>query len=127
MTHSIVMENFEEDGIYTTTCDLVEVGSLNIMDFNNFKRMPEQRWYRSLHGNKAIAKIKQVVATSIDGVTEDVPDHFRDIYSNLYSSVNDVENMTKVSNDVEKSINHVDINDVMKVTPSVVKGAAGKL
>ena len=35
--------------------------------------------------------------------------------------------MTKVSNDVEKSINHVDINDVMKVTPSVVKGAAGKL
>ena len=56
MTHSIVMENFEEDGIYTTTCDLVEVGSLNIMDFNNFKRMPEQRWYRYLHGNKEIAK-----------------------------------------------------------------------
>ena len=56
ITHSIVMKNFEEDGIYTTTCDLVEVGSLNIMDFNNFKRMPEQRWYRSLHGNKAIAK-----------------------------------------------------------------------
>ena len=76
---------------------------------------------------RQLRKIKQVVATSIDGVTEDVPDHFRDIYSNLYSSVNDVENMTKVSNDVEKSINHVDINDVMKVTPSVVKGAAGKL
>ena len=35
ITHSIVMENFEEDGIYTTYCDLVEVGPLNIMDLNN--------------------------------------------------------------------------------------------
>ena len=34
ITHSIVMEDFEEDGIYTTTCDLVEVGQLNILDYN---------------------------------------------------------------------------------------------
>ena len=39
ITHSIVMKNFEEDGIYTTSCDLVEVGPLNIMDFNNLKRI----------------------------------------------------------------------------------------
>ena len=38
ITHSIVIEDFEEDGIYTTTCDLVEVGPLNIPDYNNFRR-----------------------------------------------------------------------------------------
>jgi hypothetical protein len=27
------------DGIYTTTCDLVEVGPLNIPDFNKFRRI----------------------------------------------------------------------------------------
>ena len=39
ITHSIVTEDFEEDGIYTTSCDLVEVGPLNIIDFNNFRRI----------------------------------------------------------------------------------------
>jgi hypothetical protein len=33
------MESFKEDGIYTTYCDLVEVGPLNTMDFNNFRRI----------------------------------------------------------------------------------------
>jgi hypothetical protein len=37
ITHSIVMDDFEEDGIYTTTCDLVEVGPLNIPDINKFR------------------------------------------------------------------------------------------
>jgi hypothetical protein len=32
------MEDFEEDGIYTTTCDLVEEGPLNIPDFK-FRRI----------------------------------------------------------------------------------------
>jgi hypothetical protein len=36
--YSIVMENFEEDGMYTTSCDLVEVGRpLKILD--NFRRI----------------------------------------------------------------------------------------
>ena len=39
ITHSIVIEDFEEDGIYTTYCDLVEVGPLNIIEFNNFRRI----------------------------------------------------------------------------------------
>ena len=34
--HSIVLENTEEDGIYTTSCDLVEIGPLNCPDVNNF-------------------------------------------------------------------------------------------
>ena len=39
ITHSIVIEDFEEDGIYTTTCDLVEVGPLNVPDYNLFRRI----------------------------------------------------------------------------------------
>jgi hypothetical protein len=39
--HSIALENKEEDGIYTTSCDLVETGPLNIPDFNNFNRIKE--------------------------------------------------------------------------------------
>jgi hypothetical protein len=37
MMHSIVLENTEEDGIYTTTCELVEIGPLNGPDIKNFE------------------------------------------------------------------------------------------
>ena len=76
---------------------------------------------------KAIRRTKQVVATSIDGVNENVPDHFKDIYGKLYNSVDDVENMTRVSSEVEEKITSLTIKDVMKVTPEVVKTAADKL
>ena len=39
ITHSIVIEDFEEDGIYTTSCDLVEVGPLSIPNFNKLRRI----------------------------------------------------------------------------------------
>ena len=35
--HSIVMENTEEDGMYTTTCELLEIGPLNGPDINNLE------------------------------------------------------------------------------------------
>ena len=35
--HSIVLESTEEDGIYTTTCELVEIGPLNGPDKNNIE------------------------------------------------------------------------------------------
>ena len=72
-------------------------------------------------------RTKQVVATSIDGVNDNVPDHFKDIYSKLYNSVDDVENMTRVSSEVEVKISNINLADVMKVTPEIVKSAADKL
>jgi hypothetical protein len=39
------MENFEEDGIYTAYCDLVEVGPLNIMDFKNISTQIASNWW----------------------------------------------------------------------------------
>ena len=35
--HSIAMENTEENGINTTTCELLEIGPLNGPDINNLE------------------------------------------------------------------------------------------
>ena len=53
---------------------------------------------------KQIRNTRQVAATTIDDVKENIPDHFRTIYSDLYNSVDDEENMAKVSSEVEKRI-----------------------
>ena len=39
--HSIVLENKEEDGTFTTYCDLIEIGPLNMPDSNNLKKIME--------------------------------------------------------------------------------------
>jgi hypothetical protein len=38
---SVVLEDMEEDGIYTTTCNLVEIGPLNIPKLNNLRKIKE--------------------------------------------------------------------------------------
>jgi hypothetical protein len=40
-SHSIVLEDIEEDGMFTTTCDLVEIGPLNIPKLNNLIKIKE--------------------------------------------------------------------------------------
>jgi hypothetical protein len=35
--HSFVLENTEKDGIYATTCELVEIGPLNGPDIKHFE------------------------------------------------------------------------------------------
>jgi type II secretory pathway component PulF len=72
-------------------------------------------------------KTKPSVATSIDNVTEDVPNQFMNIYKTLYNSVEDTENMARVSNKVEEEVNSHSIRDVNLVTPEIVKTAIGKL
>jgi hypothetical protein len=39
MSHSILLEEMEEDETFTTTCDLVEVGPLNIPKLNNLRKI----------------------------------------------------------------------------------------
>ena len=58
---------------------------------------------------------------------EDIPDHFKEIYSGLYNSVEDAENMAKVSHAVKLKVGEFSLQDVAKVTPKVVKEAASKL
>ena len=71
-----------------------------------------------------LRKTKPVVANSIDGVTENIPEHFRHIYSSLYNSVDDAENMVKVSAEVCERISGAELREVNKVTPEIVKKAA---
>jgi hypothetical protein len=87
-----------------------------------------------LNGNgdvfKEIKKIRQhkpTVATSMDKVNENIPNHFKEIYENLYISVDDREEMIELNNHVEANINHAQLYEVNKVTPEIVKNAAKNL
>ena len=76
---------------------------------------------------KSLRNTRQVVANTMDGVVEGIPEHFRTIYSDLYNSVEDRENMTRLSTDVEQRVGDFSLQDVAKVTPDLVKEAASKL
>ena len=41
ISHSIVLEETEEEGIFTTTCDLVEIGPLNIPKWNSLRKIKD--------------------------------------------------------------------------------------
>ena len=76
---------------------------------------------------KKLRKTKQAVANTIDGVNENISEHFKTLYSNLYNSVEDADNMTRVSIEVEDNIGEYSVDDVNKVTPEIVKEATKKL
>ena len=58
---------------------------------------------------------------------ENIPGHFKGIYSGLYNSVDDAEKMAKLSSEVEKRVGDFSLEDVSKVTTDIVKEAASKL
>ena len=76
---------------------------------------------------KSIRKRPQVVANSIDGVTSNIPDHFKGIYSKLYNSVDDAESMARLTCEIDSKIDKFSLTDVEKVTPRIVKEAIAKL
>ena len=76
---------------------------------------------------KSLRSTKQLVANSIDGVKDNIPNHFMKIYSKLYNSVDDAENMAKVSSEVETKVDGLSLNEVEKVTPEIIKAATAKL
>ena len=76
---------------------------------------------------KKLRKSKPVAATSMDGVKEDIPGHFKDIFSELYNSADDKEDLLKVLSDVEARVDQTSLLDVELVTPDIVKQAAKNL
>ena len=76
---------------------------------------------------KSLRKTKQKIATSMDGVKDDIKDHFRGIYEKLYNSANDSEELGKVQQEAETKVTAASLHDVEKVTPEIVKEAAHKL
>ena len=70
---------------------------------------------------KKLRRSKPVVATSMDGNKDDIPGHFKTIYSQLYNSVEDKEELLDLKENVENSININSLKDVERVTPDIVK------
>ena len=76
---------------------------------------------------KKLRKSKPVVATSMDGNKDDIPGHFREIFSEIYNSANDKEDLIQVLNDVESKISVTSLDDVDLVTADIVKQASKNL
>ena len=76
---------------------------------------------------KAIRKSAPAVATSIDGVGDNIPEHFASIYSQLYNSADDTEKLKEVHARVEAEVNPSHLIDVSRITPDLLKQAASKL
>ena len=76
---------------------------------------------------KKLRKAKPVVATSMDGVAEDIPGHFRRIFKDIYNSADDSEDLLDVLSEVENKIDESCIDDVQLVTPDIVRQAAKNL
>ena len=76
---------------------------------------------------KKLRRLGNDSATSIDGVTDKVEEHFAKIYKNLYNSVDDVENLQVLYKTIEKKITAHSATDVEKVTPDIVKEAVSHL
>ena len=65
---------------------------------------------------KKLRRTDADVATSMDGETNDIPAHFKNIYSELFNSVDDKDDIANICETVE---NKISIYDVRKVTPAV--------
>ena len=76
---------------------------------------------------KKIRSHKNVVASSMDGQNDDIAGHFKGLYSDLYNSVDDLDNLRELKAEVDNEINFSQLFEVDKVTPDVVQKAASNL
>ena len=76
---------------------------------------------------RKLRKAKPVIATGMDGINDDIPGHFKNIFGNLYNSANDKAALLEVLNEVEDMIDETSLDDVKLVTPDIVRQAAKNL
>ena len=101
------------------SCDKIKSNKLLEACLNNNKNIFKE--IRKMRMCKADA------ATSIDGVIVGVENHFAEIYSELYSSVDDKAELADIRGELEQKIDHSSKKDVQKVTPALIKEAINKL
>ena len=70
---------------------------------------------------KKLRNSQPCVANSMDGVKVGIADHFKNIYSGLYNSVDDHEDLVNLCESVEEKVNVYHLHDVNNVTPEIVK------
>ena len=63
----------------------------------------------------------------MDGVKQDIPGHFKNIFGNLYNSAGEKEELLKVLQEVEDKIDVSSLDAVDLVTPDIVREAAKNL
>ena len=76
---------------------------------------------------RKLRRCKPDVVNNIDGVTDEVENHFADIYEDLYTSVDDRTEVQDIKYKLEEEINHFSKEEVKRVTPEIVKEAINKL
>ena len=76
---------------------------------------------------KKMRKCDQIIASSMDGKTENVSEHFKSIYETLYNSVDDSAELNDIKFQLDGRLNSAHIQDVLKVTPTLVKEAASHI
>ena len=76
---------------------------------------------------KALRKSGTAVATSIDGVSKNIPEHFSSIYSQLYNSANDGEKLAQVYARANSEVTVTSLDMLTRITPELLKTACKKL
>jgi hypothetical protein len=77
--------------------------------------------------NFKVSGVKHTVASVIDGKSDNIEEHFSQIYKTLYNSVTDKEEVLAILKEVHDSIDSRDLEDVEKITPEKVKEATEHL
>ena len=67
------------------------------------------------------------VSTMIDVVNTNIESQFANIYKQLYNSADDKDALMKVKQYLDDNINSLNIDDVQRITPSLVEEAIGRL
>ena len=82
-----------------------------------------------LHDIKASRKQSSKSSAVIDGISNksDISDHFREIYSDIYNSQNDKDDLKSFIAENSANITDADLNIVDSITPSLVKTIIEKL
>ena len=62
---------------------------------------------------KKLRNIRPKVANSIDGVNENISEHFRSIYAKLYNSVNEGNEMVNICKTINEKVSQIHLNEEM--------------
>ena len=76
---------------------------------------------------KKLRKTKKPCSDTINGVSDDIPGHFKSIYKELYNCVEDADEIADIKVEVENKITKEALKDVKKVTPEEVMKASASL
>ena len=76
---------------------------------------------------KKLRQTRSVVATSMDGTSENIEEHFKEKYQKLFNSAEDERELVKVQCQAEVMVDEDSLEDIGKVTPEIIRKAALKL